>query len=62
MSKRREEQGGLFQVGEIPMLKTLAKKYKPATRAQLEMIEAGGSRRLVHFRRLSTQVVDTEYK
>src|SRR3954447_20816189 len=40
MSKRREGQGGLFQVGEIPMLKTLAKKYKPATRAQLELIEA----------------------
>ena len=40
MARKRGEEGGLLQAGEIPMVKALAKKYKPATRAQLELIEA----------------------
>ena len=36
--KRGEE--GLVQAGEIPLAKTLAKKFKPPTRAQIELVDA----------------------
>lgn len=39
MSKRRGE-GGLVQAGETSVMKTLAKKFAPPTRAQLEFIDA----------------------
>jgi Plasmid encoded RepA protein len=32
--------GGLVQAGEIPIMKTLAKKFAPPTRAQLELVDA----------------------
>jgi hypothetical protein len=39
MSRKRGE-GGFIQAGQLPAMKTLAKKYKPPTRAQLDLIEA----------------------
>ena len=33
-------EGGLVQAGEIPLVKTLAKKLKPPSRAQLELVDA----------------------
>ena len=33
-------EGGLVQAGEIPLVKTLAKKFKPPSRAQLELVDA----------------------
>ena len=36
--KRGEE--GLVQAGEIPLAKTLVKKFKPPTRAQIELVDA----------------------
>ncbi len=33
-------EGGLVQAGEIPLVKTLAKKYKAPSRAQLELVDA----------------------
>jgi hypothetical protein len=36
--KRGEE--GLVQAGEIPLAKSLVKKFKPPTRAQLELVDA----------------------
>jgi Plasmid encoded RepA protein len=39
MTKQRG-QGGLVQVGEIPLLKKLTKEYPPPTRAQLELVDA----------------------
>src|ERR1017187_1398275 len=36
--KRGEE--GLVQAGEIPLAKTLAKKFKPPTRAQINLVDA----------------------
>jgi hypothetical protein len=40
MSQKRG-QGGLVRAGEIPLLKTLQKKVRPPTRAQLELVDAG---------------------
>jgi Plasmid encoded RepA protein len=40
MSQKRG-QDGFVRVGEIPLLKTLQKKIKPPTPAQLELVEAG---------------------
>jgi hypothetical protein len=42
MSKKRGE-AGLVQAGEIPIMKTLAKKFAPPTRAQLELIEVAAT-------------------
>lgn len=42
MSKSRG-QGGFVRAGEIPLSKTLQKKFKPATRAQLEFIEVAAA-------------------
>jgi Plasmid encoded RepA protein len=42
MSKKRGE-GGLIQAGELPIMKTLAKKFAPPTRAQLQLIEAAAA-------------------
>ena len=39
MSKKRGE-GGLVQAGEIPAMKTLAKKFAPPTRAQIALVDA----------------------
>jgi hypothetical protein len=33
-------EGGLVRAGEIPLMKTLAKKFAPPTRAQLELVDA----------------------
>src|ERR1035441_6157546 len=41
MTKRGE--GGLVQAGELPIMKSLAKKYAPPTRAQLELVEAAAT-------------------
>jgi Plasmid encoded RepA protein len=38
MSRKRGH-GGLLQAGEIPLMKTLAKKFAPPTRAHLELLE-----------------------
>jgi len=35
--------GGFLQAGEIPALKQLAKKYKPLTRLELELVEAAAT-------------------
>ena len=43
MTRSRAEkrgEGGLVQAGEIPLLKTLAKKFRPPSRAQLELVDA----------------------
>jgi hypothetical protein len=37
MAKRGEN--GLVQTGEIPVMKSLAKKFAPPTRAQFELLE-----------------------
>ena len=42
MSKRRGEDG-LKQVGETPAMKTIAKKYAPPTRAQIELVDAAAA-------------------
>jgi Plasmid encoded RepA protein len=43
MNKRQRGQGGFVQAGEIPLMKKLAKKYAPPTRAHLELIEAAAA-------------------
>ena len=40
MKDKRSGQGRLFQAGEIPLVKQLAKKYKPPTHAQLDLTAA----------------------
>jgi hypothetical protein len=35
--------GGLVQAGEIPAMKTLAKKFAPTSRAQIELIEVAAT-------------------
>jgi DNA invertase Pin-like site-specific DNA recombinase len=37
---QKRGQGGLVRAGEIPLLKTLQKKFKPPSRAQLELVDA----------------------
>lgn len=43
MAKQRTGAGGLMQAGEIPAMKTLAKKFAPPTRSQLDLIDAAVS-------------------
>jgi hypothetical protein len=40
---RRRDTNGLVQAGEIPLVKSLAKKYAPPSRAQLELVEAAAA-------------------
>src|ERR1019366_51124 len=40
MIGKKPGQDGLIQAGEISLIKSLAKKFAPPTRAQLELIEA----------------------
>ncbi len=37
---RQRGKDGFLQVGKIPALKQLAKKYKPPSRLELELVEA----------------------
>jgi len=39
MDKRQRGQGGFVQAGEIPLMKKLAKKYAPPTRAELQLVD-----------------------
>lgn len=39
MAKQRSGGGGLVKAGEMPLLKTLEKKFAPPTRAQQNLIE-----------------------
>ena len=41
--QQRSGAGGLVQAGEIPNVKTLAKKFAPPTRAQLDLIDAAAA-------------------
>ena len=40
MSQKRGQGGGLVRVGDTPELKKLQKKFRPPSRAQLELVEA----------------------
>lgn len=40
MSKR---QGDMQAIGDLPLMKTLAKKFKPATKAQMELLDAAAA-------------------
>ena len=42
MAKKRGE-GGLVPAGEIPLMRTLAKKFAPPTRAQIELVEVAAT-------------------
>jgi Plasmid encoded RepA protein len=43
MNSKKRGAGGLVQAGEIPALKTLARKFAPPTRAQIELVEVAGT-------------------
>ena len=43
MTRKRGEEGGLVRAGEFAMVKSLAKKYKPVTQSQLDLIDAAAT-------------------